>query len=371
MEKKSKSLNLFRRAILGLLGHKGIYAFTSFILKRRFRVPDISFPVKISDVKEILIILPEEQIDVLYQLQNVIGLSTLFKHAGVTLVCEHHITSMVKMISGLNIIEYDANARRAFTKEFTGLVREFRGNVDICFLLDHKPDIGLLYLAGATAAPVRVGYYGAGKYPFLNLQIAPSKDKKYLPERNSSIVDIFGSKPKGVSWNVAPKIIDEIDHLLRESKLKSKSALIGIDALFLMRRFGREWAGQFLSRFKQLNKGEIYIYAEQAGSGAEQEWIRAQQLPVLTNLTESRTAALVSRSDLVITGNTLLYVIAGLLNRPALGFFHENEIDSFCPQSQIHKGISFRGNSEKENTEILEQAVYLFSKFHFKAVKEI
>jgi hypothetical protein len=81
MEKKSK--NLIRKAVLALLGKSGIYGLTSFILKRRYKVPPISFPLNISEVKEILLILPQKQIDVLYQLQNITGLAMLFKHAGV------------------------------------------------------------------------------------------------------------------------------------------------------------------------------------------------------------------------------------------------------------------------------------------------
>ena len=167
-------------------------------------------------------------------------------------------------------------------------------------------------------------------------------------------------------WSVAPKVLDEIDHLLRESKIKRKGALFGIDILFLFRKFGQVLAEQFLGRFKELKKGEIYLYADRIDSARETEWIKEQKLPVLTHLSESRTAALVSRSDLIITGNTFLYVIAGLLNRPAVGFFHETEIETYCPQSSIHKGISFKGISEKENIEVLDRAICLIESFQPK-----
>ena len=107
-------------------------------------------------------ILPQKQIDVLYQLQNITGLAMLFKHAGVTLVCEHQTTSLVKMIPGLNVIEYDLDSSKTFARQFTGLAKEFRGIVDICFLLDHKPDLSLLYLAGASAAPARLAIMARG-----------------------------------------------------------------------------------------------------------------------------------------------------------------------------------------------------------------
>ncbi len=365
MEKKSK--NLIRRSVLALIGKPGMYRLASFILRKRYKVSPICFPINVSEVKEILLILPQKQIDVLYQLQNVTGLASLFKHAGVTLVCEHQTTSLVKMIPGLNVVEYELESSKIFAKEFTGLAKEFRGVVDICFLLDHKPDLSLLYLAGASVAPARVGYLGAGNFPFLNLQVSPSKQRKYIPDLNCSISDLFGAKPEGVCWSVAPKVLDEIDHLLRESKIKRKGALVGVDALFLLRKFGRAWTEEFLGRFKELNKGEIYLYADHIGSGSELEWVKEQKLPVLTHLSESRIAALVSRSDLIVTGNTLLYVVAGLLNRPAVGFFHETEIESYCPQSAIHKGISFKEISEKESAVVLNKAISLIGRYQPKS----
>ncbi|MBN1758807.1 MAG: hypothetical protein JW863_10835, partial [Chitinispirillaceae bacterium] len=161
-----------------MLGKARSKAFLTFLLHKKHRVPSLKFPVDILSVKEVLIILPETPLEVLHQLKNVISLMTLFKHAGITLLCEHSVASYIKMIPGLNIVEYDAQDH--FSTEFSRMAQQFRGGVDVCLLLDAAPALPMLYLAGSTAASVRAGYCDAGDYPFLNLHVRPSPSRVYL-----------------------------------------------------------------------------------------------------------------------------------------------------------------------------------------------
>jgi hypothetical protein len=98
------------------------------------------------------------------------------------------------MIPGLEIIEYDVEERIGFGSSFLNLSRQFRDSADICFLLDHQPELGVLYFAGSTRAPIRIGYHDSGDYPFLNLRIRPSGFKKYIPDWNSTIAQMFCRK---------------------------------------------------------------------------------------------------------------------------------------------------------------------------------
>ena len=94
----------------------------------------------------------------------------LFKHAGVTLVCEHQTTSLVKMIPGLNVIEYDLDSSKTFARQFTGLAKEFRGLsisvfcwiislICLCFILpEHRRHLrGLAIMAREISFPQSSG----------------------------------------------------------------------------------------------------------------------------------------------------------------------------------------------------------------------
>ncbi|MBN1575799.1 MAG: hypothetical protein JW913_04560 [Chitinispirillaceae bacterium] len=329
-----------------MLGNARSRAFLAFLLRKKHKVPSLRFPIDVASVKKILLILPEDHLLVLHQLKNVISLMTLFKHVDITLLCERSAAAYIKMVPGLNLIEYDAQDH--YSTDFSQLAQHFRGTIDICFLLDTDPGLPILYLAGSTAAPARVGYSEAGDFPFLNLHIRPSAKRVYLADWYCSMAEIFGSKPGEIRWRVAQKTVEEVDHLIRELKINPDVPLVGFDALHFLRAFGIEWTERFMLRINDLHLGTIYFHVEDKRSEQELVWLCKQNVPSFADLSASRLAALVSKSKFVVSGNTPMYALAGLLHRPAFGFFREDEIARFCPQSLLLKGIAYTDRPDEK-----------------------
>ncbi|HEX2959971.1 MAG TPA: hypothetical protein VHO70_24255 [Chitinispirillaceae bacterium] len=342
-EKKAKSTVRVRGALFRLLGKNHSKSILSLVLKRRQHESVVNFPINISHVKNIVIILPEDRLQSLYQLKNVISLVSTFKHAAITLLCEQAIASVVNMIPGLSIIEYDIEDRIGFGSSFLNLSRQFRGSADICFLLDHQPELAVLYFAGSTRAPIRIGYHDSGDYPFLNLHVRPSAFKKYLPDWNCSIAQMFTSERENLQWCVAKKTIEEVEHLMKESGIKKDNRLAGIDVASLVNAFGETGASKFISTACSLKTFKWYLYLSEEITAAS--WIQQFNLPVLSDFSVSRAAALVTLSELTITGNSMLYALATLLDRSAIGFFKESEIERYCPQSRTLKGVVIKPNA--------------------------
>jgi ADP-heptose:LPS heptosyltransferase len=356
-EKKAKNSGWFRRTFFTAMGQKRSRALLSFLLKKKHKVPQLSFPVDIPAVKEILIVLPEEHLQVLHQLRNIISLMTLFKHAGITLLCERGVAPYIKMVPGLNIVEY--NAQDHFSAEFSRMAQQFRGSVDICFLLDTTPELPVLYLVGATAAGIRVGYCDVGEYPFLNLHIRPSEERTYLADWYSCMAETFGARSGEIRWRVAQKTVEEVEHLIKELKMKPDAPLLGFDAVHFMRSFGIEWTEKFLAELNKLKLGTIYFHVAHETREEELIWLCKQNVPSFPDLSTSRLAALVSKSKIVISGNTPMYALAGLLFTPAVGFFPENEIERYCPQSALLKGVACKGQPDEENIAAMLDLVVL------------
>jgi len=344
LEKKAKNSGRIRRTFFTLLGQKRSRSLLSFLLRKKHKAPQLSFPIDIPSVKEILIVLPEEHLQVLHQLKNIISLMTLFKHAGITLLCEREVAPYIKMVPGLNIVEYDAQDH--FSADFSQMAQQFRGSVDVCFLLDTSPELPLLYLVGATRAEVRVGYCDAGDYPFLNLHIRPSEKRTYLVDWYCCMAETFGARTGEIRWRVAQKTIEEVDHLIKELKMKPDAPLVGFDALYFIRSYGIEWTEAFLVELNKLKLGTVYFHVAHQTEEQELIWLCKQNVPSFADLSTSRLAALVSKSKIIISGNTPMYALAGLLFTPAAGFFTEAEIEHFCPQNDLLKGVACNGRPD-------------------------
>ncbi|MDO5577285.1 MAG: hypothetical protein Q4F84_09405 [Fibrobacter sp.] len=361
IQKKSKCSDYIRRVFYTLLGQKRFRKLLAFSLKSRYKSSSVCFPVNIEQVKEILIILPEERLEVLHQLKNVISLVKHFKHATVTIVCERSASSYIKMIPGLNVIEYEFQENVAIPVLLVKEVKKLN-HIDICFLLHNNPSLPLRYLAGVSEADTRVGYDGAGGFPFLNLQIRPDTTKRYFADWNCSIAKLFGALPDEIHWSVAQKTIDEVNHLLKELNIEKKSYLVGLDIVFLLNHFGNSWTETLVNNIAQLELGQLYFYVSENPSVSCVEWIQKQKVPFIGDLSASRTAALVSRSNLIISGNTPIYALAGLLKKHAIGFFKEDEIEMYCPQTSTLMGISYKTATE----EIIAQTMSLIANHNKK-----
>jgi len=354
-EKKAKTSGHIRKTFFSLLGNDRSRSFLQFILQKKQKSSPLSFPIDTATVKEILLILPEQHLAVLHQLRNVIALMTQFKHAGISLLCERTVSAYIKMIPGLSIIEYDADEH--YSSAFSAIAQQFREKTDICFLLDENPTLPILYLTGSTGAAVRVGYAGAGTYPFINLQIKPSADNVYISDRYSSMATLFGAKKGDLKWRVAQKTIEEVDHLIKELKISPDAPMTGFDALFFIRTFGIAWTEAFLYKVRSIPMGTLYFIVEHEPHESELVWLCKQNIPTFAELSASRYAALVSKSLLIISGNTPMYALAGLLQRPAVGLFKKDEIERYCPQSAQQKGFAYSSLPDEQLIDQMLQAM--------------
>ena len=120
---------------------------------------------------------------------------------------------------------------------------------------------------------------------------------------------------------MAQKTTEETNHLIRELKINPDVPLLGFDAVPFVRTFGIEWTESFLHRIGELHLGTIYFHVENQRTEQELVWLCKQNVPLFADLSASRLAALVSKSKCIISCNTPMYALAGLLHRPAFGFF--------------------------------------------------
>jgi ADP-heptose:LPS heptosyltransferase len=355
----SKHTGRWKRFAFALLGRsRGRKILADIVRKQTAQRPLFSFPLDAAAVKSVVIILPPDRLQVLHQLKNVAALKSFFHNAEVTLVSEAGAAPLARLLHGVHVVEYPIEEKRLFSAAFAGFTRQFSGAVEVCCLLTRTEDLPLLYLAGRTGAMVRAGYQGAGIFPFINLHVNPSADRRYAADWNLALAEMLGAKKvRDISWAVTKQTEAEIDHLLREVRCAGPSRLAGIDALFLYRALGAGRAAECIRTIEPVVKERLYLYAEKTGDAAEMQWLLQFNLPLIYNISVPQVAALLSRSDLVVTGNTLLFGLAVLLNMKAVGIFDKKEIDACCPGTPMVRGIVYQASPGNETVSGITKAV--------------
>jgi hypothetical protein len=342
MSETSRKAGRWKRlghSIIGASRSKALLA--NAVRKLTEDAPPFTFPLDPQTAKNVLIILPPQRLEVLHQLRNAREIATLFKSAKITLVAEESCADLAGLIGGAAVVTYPEDEKQLFSTTITRLTHELRGSADVCCLLARGEDLPLLYLTGMTGAALRVGYAGAGGQPFLNLHVKPSGGRVYQCDWNCAMAGMLGAKGnRKTSWTVAPQTFGEIDHLFRELHMKPAARLAGIDALFFYRTFGPEWTEGCIKAILPVVNNALYLFAEETHDEREIAWLSQEGQPLIQNLSVPQIAALAGRSALVVSGNTLLFGLATLLERPAVGVFDAASLAAFCPASPLVRGIA-------------------------------
>ena len=146
---------------------------------------------------------------------------------------------------------------------------------------------------------------------------------------------------------MARETIEEIVHMIHEFNIPSTSRLAGIDAGFFFTMFGEKWTRMLVNKLKALSAFAFYAYGDEQLDDAAYQFLHTLAVPVFAPMTPSRSAALISRSDFIVSGKTVFFELANLLQKPVIGLFEKNEIDRYCRQSPSTSGIAFDASPDE------------------------
>jgi len=354
--KKTGSWKRFAFALLGRTNGRKLLA--RIVRKQTAHLPLFSFPLDAVSVKRVLLILPPEPLSVLHQLKNIVALKLFFRNAETTLLAEASCTEFAGMVEGVSLIEYRREEKRLFSASFSVFNRSLKGTAEVCCLLTDREDLPLLYLAGRTAAPVRVGYAGAGLFPFINLHVNPSLERVYRTDRNLAMAETLGAGPAPADiWAVAGRTLAEVEHFFREHRIGAATRPVGVDAFYFYRAFGARPAEDIIRALLPVVHNEIYLYADETPDAPEMEWLSRFKLPIMHRLSITQLGALLGCSGPMVTGNTALFGLAALLGTKAVGVFTRNEIEVFCPKTPAVRGIVRKKAIDAEAVKRIVEAV--------------
>ncbi len=359
-EQKAKRLSLWHRVLKRLVGRGRGLALKGAFLRRRLKGTVVHFPRDFSRARGVLIILPREPLDALLHVDNLISLLALFRGSRTTLLVTAEVAAYYSRVQGVDaVVEYEEAALDPFSPEFRETMRMIGDeSYDLCVMLEEDPDPALLLFAGQTLAPLRLGFRGADRWPFLNVHVKPSGRDTYLAARNMIIARLLGARPKTRNrWVVSREATEDVSQMMKEYRLEQGATVVGVDAGFFRGRFGSEWTRGLLEPLKEGAGAALYLYSNERRDTEEtRAWLTGRGIPVFSELPVSRVAALVQLSSLLIAGRTSLFELAHLLRRPVIGIFERAEAALYCGPDRHCRAVTYEGRPGKETLEDVRKA---------------
>lgn len=321
-----------------------------YLVKKKCNTIILHLPGDLESVNSILFVAPEDPIEALLQTTNIISIVTHFSKARIMLLCEESVASFFKNISGIgDVIEYQKKERYLFSSELIHLGKMLEKEYfDLCCFLERNPDISLLHLMGLVHPQIRITYSGVGAFPYFNFQVQSRKEHEYRRDQNNVMAQMLGAQiHEDLQWTVSKEILEEIKIMIKEHGICAKTWLGGIDARFLYYTFGEEWTRDLIESLLNLDTGMWYLYIDTSVDDSFFQWIKSRRIALFSDFPLSRLAALISSSNLIISGKTFFYELAFLLHKPSIGIFHKNEINYYFRNSHWTRGISYNKISDE------------------------
>jgi ADP-heptose:LPS heptosyltransferase len=312
--------------------------------RRRCGDAPLRYPLDLEHVRSLLMVLPEDVLESLYQVDNVLSIKEHFSQASVTFLCNSDVAEYYHSIAAdASFVEYNTAERYLFSKVLAyheaALTRE---RFQLCFLLETAPDLALLDLIGRCGAPVRAGYEHAAEYPFLNHVVRLPAQTGFLAHRYGALARSLGAQPARRSkLAVGRDAAEGVSLLLRDLRLDPSSTLLCIDSCGLERRYGRPWVEQLVVSLRDQTDAVLCVPAQHGTDERALGWLSERGATVVPPLTVPRLAALIARSALVVSGEGPVLRLAALLDRRAAGVLPAATMGIHVPDGGTVTGVAF------------------------------
>lgn len=364
MKKQSKTHTL-RSRLFRILPSSFQTSMVRLLARHHIANEPVGFPPRLDNISSAVIVLPESLFEAIHQIDNLMALRATLTHAQIFYLCERNVAGFFQsMSSAVTIVEYDRDERFLFSASFAQCAATvIAQEPQIAILLEKEPDLSLLSFMSRTGARYRIGYEGSGEFPFVNLHVRPIDAVTYLPEANSSLARCLGAPPqKPVRWMASKEAREGLGQFLGEVGFAPSARLIGVEGHHFHSRFGEAWTAQLLSRLGEIPDHVLYCIPERNADEAALAWLKAHGLAIIPPMRLPRLTALIHRSETLVTGNTVNFQLARLLDRPAIGLFDRACMDKFFKPTAAARGIAYERQPTEESAESVVTCVRELSK---------
>jgi len=235
------------------------------------------------------------------------------------------------------------------TTYFTLLKRLKSREFDVVFLLGKEFSLARSLLALATRARVRVGFTTQHTYPFLNCEIRPGDGLRYEGPRALGFLGALGLSPGGAipGWALPETDARWASQMIHFRKPEKDTRLIAVDPgigkgehrlvdrslAYMVDKISDRYPSRVLVMSNNLDAKGLERFRGMLNS----------DLLDLKPKNVKEALALLSRSDLVLAGNTDFFHFAVNMRLPTLGFFTGYDAANWFPKGtpwvQIIQGV--------------------------------
>jgi ADP-heptose:LPS heptosyltransferase len=321
------------------------------LLGRMVGRESFSLPGDINDSSRILVVDSGDLTELLFFAPVLNHLKRRYPGMRITVLVREGNGELIRTMEPISeMISYEREHLSIFSSTYFALLKRIRDRgFDIVFMLGHEFNFARALATLVSRARLRVAFSQRFTYPFVNCEIRSSENGQYEGPRALSFLSVLGQSPGDSvpAWKLPETDVRWASQMIHFRMPNRQSLVIAVDpGIGKGRHRLVDTAMAYVaSEVARRNGGKLLLLSnnlDRKGMARFRSLVQADVIDIEPkNVKEA--LALLSRADLVLSGNTDYFHFAVGMRRPTIGFFTRFDASNWFPKStpwvQIIQGV--------------------------------
>lgn len=321
------------------------------LLTRIVRRESFSVPGALSNSARILVVDSGDLTELLFFAPVLAHLKYRFPGMRVTMLVREGNSELLRTMDQISeMITYEPSHLSPTSATYFSLLRRMKSRkFDVTFLLGRQFSFARSLIAFMTRAPLRVGFTRQFTYPFLNCEIRYSNDNQYEAPRAIGFLNALGISPGEAlpGWKLPKQDARWASQMIHFRKPEKDTRLIAVDPGIgkARHRLVDKSFAMMVNQICERYPSRVLILSNNLDKRGLARFKSMLNVDIIDlepkNVKEA--LALLSRADLLLSGNTDFFHFSVSMRLPTLGFFTRFDGQNWYPKGtpwvQIIQGV--------------------------------
>jgi len=334
-----------------------------------------SLPGDIGNDSRVLIVDSGDLTELLFFAPVLNHLKTKFPGMRVTVLVREGNSELIRTMDQINeMISYEREHLSLMSTTYYSLLKRLKSReFNVVFLLGRDFSFARSLIAVLTRARLRVGFAQEFTYPFINCELRQGSDKtRYESEKIIGFLNALGFQRDGSlpNWRLPEQDVRWATQMIHFRKPDTDEMLIAVDPGIgkgshrLAERSFSQIIGQISTRYP----AKVLVVSNNLDPKSLERFKASLNADVidLTPKNVKEALALLSRADLLLSGNTDFFHFSVGMRQPSIGFFTRHDEPNWFPKNtpwvQIIQGVKGQKMSLDEVFSKIDTLLHLTGK---------
>jgi ADP-heptose:LPS heptosyltransferase len=330
-----------------------------------------SLPGDIGNESRVLIVDSGDLTELLFFAPVINHLKSKYPGMRITMLVREGNGELIRTMDQINeMISYEREHLSLMSTTYFSLIKRLKSReFNVVFLLGREFSFARSLISVFTRARLRVGFAQEFTYPFINCELRLTGGAQYEADRAIGYLQALGYRADGSlrAWRLPEQDVRWANQMIHFRKPDRKEKLIAVDPGIGKgsHRLAENALAQIVNQIASRYPSKVLVVSNNLDAKGMDRFkaLLNADLVDLTPKNVKEALALLSRADLLLSGNTDFFHFSVGMRLPSIGFFTRHDEPNWFPKHtpwvQIIQGVKGQKMSLEEVFSKIETLLHL------------